>query len=206
MKYSFMKHGLFAIVGILAFVVINGCAGSKNQVVSLDLTGSEKGAINLMPFNSEFTRKYYSDIKMRSEITPIKGSINKAIMEDIAEKSGRYTYTFDESDLEHLRTSIVRSLATTDYYKEVNDISTIGSDLSNHGIRIYIEFKSMGVSQNLAFICEINAHAKICDSAEKTITEKDINVREKGIITLMAAKNKAIKKFVLEIGQLLNNA
>jgi hypothetical protein len=52
----------------------------------------------------------------------------------------------------------------------------------------------MGVSKNIAFVCEIKAHAKVCDSAEKIIAEKDISIREKGIVTLMAAKNKAIKK------------
>ena len=46
MKYLSMKHGSLFLVGIIGFVVINGCAGSKNQVVSLELTGKRSNQLN----------------------------------------------------------------------------------------------------------------------------------------------------------------
>jgi len=56
-----------------------------------------------MPFNSEFTRAYYSDVDKKVA----GGLLMQAIMEEVNQKSGLYTYTFDETDLENLRSSIM---------------------------------------------------------------------------------------------------
>lgn len=203
MARSLTRNGLFVFfIVLISVLTIIGCAGSQKAVIPLELAGNQQEMINLMPFNSEFTREYYSDIDRRNA----GGPILKAIMEDINEKSSLYTYTFDENDLQNLRTSITQSLTASNHYKKVNDVDLADNTPSDKAPRLYIEFESMGVSQNFAFVCEIKAHAKVCDCAEKILAEKDISVREKGIVTLMTAKNKAIKEFIVEIGQLLNEA
>lgn len=182
-------------------IAIGGCAGSKNTVVRLNVTSEEKGSVNLMPFNTTFERKYYSDAHTRGNIS----LLGWAIAHEIDKRSGLYTYTFDDEDLKNLRISIIDSLTAANHFGAVNDVPLLDDNLSDRGMRLYIDFESMGVSQKLAFVCEITAHAKICDFTEKVLAEKDIHVSEKGVWTLMAAKNKAIQKFILEIGTLLND-
>jgi hypothetical protein len=154
-----------------------------------------------MPFNTTFERKYYSDVDKRGNIS-ILGML---IANEINKRSGLYTYTFDENDLKNLRISVINSLTAANHYSEVSDVPVPGDNLSDNGIRLYIDFESMGVSQKVAFICEIKAHAKVCDSTEKVLAEKDIYVSEKGVMTLGAAKDKAIEQFIIKLGTLLNN-
>jgi hypothetical protein len=194
------KNYSWLIVTIF-IIAICGCAGSKSTIVHLKLTSLEKDSINLMPFNTTFERKYYSDVDKRGNIS----LLGMLIANEINKRSGLYTYTFDDNDLKNLRISIINSLTAANHYSAVSDVPVPDDNLSDHGIRLYIDFESMGVSQKLAFICEIKAHAKVCDSREKVLAEKDIHVSEKGVMTLMAAKNKAIEQFIIEIGILLNN-
>jgi hypothetical protein len=171
------------------------------MVVKLKLTSQTKEALNFMPFNTEFDRKYFSDADQRYSFGILMG----VIAEEINERSQLYTYTFDDTDLKNLRTSIVNSLIAANHFSRVNDVQTMDDTILSNGMHLYIDFESMGVSQKVAFICEINACAKISDSNDTVIIEKDINVREKGVMTLMAAKNKAIEVFILEVGSLLNS-
>jgi hypothetical protein len=153
-----------------------------------------------MPFNSEFVRNHHSD----SRTTDLGGI---GIVNDyLREKSGLFTYTFDDKDLMNLRNSIVNSLTATNHFNKVNDINITDNNLANKGIRLFIDFESMGVSEKGVFICEINAKTKICDANEKVLEEKDIHIRKKGILTLSEAKNGAIKQFILELESLLNHA
>jgi hypothetical protein len=193
-NYSWLIAAIFSIT-------IAGCAGSKSTVVRLNLTSQEKDSIHLMPFNTKFERKYYSDVDKRGNIS-ILGML---IANEINKRSGLYTYTFDDDDLKNLRISIINSLKAANHFSVVNDVPIPDDKLSDRGIRMYIDFESMGVSQKVAFICEIKAHIKICGFAEKVLAEKDIHVSEKGVMTLMAAKNKAIEEFILEIGNILNS-
>ena len=199
MNLSAKRHLSWISVTIL-IIAIGGCAGSKNTVVRLSVTSEEKGSINLMPFNTTFEREYYSDVSTRGNISLLGWYITS----EINKRSGLYTYTFDDEDLKNLRISIIDSLEAANHFSAVNDVPVPDDNLSDPGIRLYIDFESMGVSQKVAFICEIKAHVKICDSTEKVLAEKDVHVREKGVWTLMAAKNKAIKKFILETGTLLD--
>ena len=200
MNFISKKTYSWLIITILS-ISIGGCAGSKSTVIHLNLTSQEKGSINLMPFNTTFERAYYSDVDKRGNIS----LLGMLIANEINKRSGLYTYTFDDDDLKNLRISIINSLTAANHFSAVNDVPVPDDNLSDRGIRLYIDFESMGVSQKVAFICEIKAHAKIRDFTEKVLAEKDIYVREKGVMTLMAAKNKAIEKFILEIGAFLNN-
>jgi hypothetical protein len=200
MKLLSKKYYSWLIVTIISIAVC-GCAASKSTIVRLNLTSQEKDSINLMPFNTTFERKFYSDVGKRANFS----LLGFLIANEINKRSGLYTYTFDDNDLRNLRISIIDSLMAANHFNAVNDIPVPDDNLSNRGIRLYIDFESMGVSQKVAFICDIKAHAKLCDLTEKVLVEKDIYVSEKGIMTLMAAKNKAIEKFILEIGSLLNN-
>jgi hypothetical protein len=191
------------IMIIILGIAINGCAGSKSMVVRLEMTSQNRDAINLMPFNTTFEREYYSDADQRYNF----GFLIGAIAGEINKRSQLYTYTFDDADLINLRTSIINSLIATKHFSGVNDIQILdGASPLGNGLRLYVDFDSMGVSQKIAFICEIKAHAKICDSTDKILVEKEFYIREKGVMTLMAAKNKAIEEFILEIGRLLNTA
>jgi hypothetical protein len=200
MNFISKKTYYWFIITILS-IAIGGCAASKSTVIHLNLTSQEKGSINLMPFNTTFERAYYSDVDKRGNIS----LLGMLIANEINKRSGLYTYTFDDDDLKNLRISILNSLTAANHFSAVNDVPVPEDNLSDRGIRLYIDFESMGVSQKVAFICEIKAHTEIRDFTEKVLAEKDIYVREKGVMTLMAAKNKAIEKFILEIGALLNN-
>jgi hypothetical protein len=197
MNFLLKKMYVWIIVVFLSFA-IGGCAGSQSTIVQLKLTSPRTDSINFMPFNTTFERKYYSDVHMRG------GILLAPLMQEINKRSGLYTYTFDEKDLVNLRTSIINSLKATNHFRAVNDIHALDANLSDRGIRLYIDFESMGVSQKIRFICEIKAHAKIIDFSGKVLIEKDIHISEKGTMALSAAKNSAIETFILEIGKLLN--
>ena len=198
MNFLFKKTYLRIIVVFLS-VAIGGCAGSQSTIVQLKLTSPSTDSIDLMPFNTTFERKYYSDLHLRG------GILSALVLQEINKRSGLYTYTFDDKDLVNLRTSILNSLKATNHFRAVNDIHALDSNVSDRGIRLYIDFESMGVSQKIRFICEIKAHAKIIDFSGKVLIEKDIHVSEKGTMALSAAKNGAIETFILEIAKLLNN-
>ena len=196
-----IKHDYAWFIFAILIGSILACAGSESRVLRLNLTSREKGSLSVMPFNTTFERKYHSDAHTRASFGLLMGLIAHAINE----RSGIYTYTFDDKDLMNLRTSIVNSLRAARYFDAVNDIPVLNENVPDKGIRLYIDFKSMGVSQTAVFICEINAHARVCDISDKVLAEKNINVREKGVMTLMAAKNNAIDKFIREIATLLNS-
>lgn len=188
------------VTAVIISIAISGCAGSESTVVQLNLTSQKMNSVNVMPFNTTFERKYYSDVHMRG-----KAILEILIIREINRRSGLYTYTFDDKDLMNLRTSIINSLKAAKHFSAVHDISSSNENLSDHGIRLYIDFESMGVSQEIRFICEIKAHAKITDSRNKILVEKDIHVSERGTISLSAAKNSAIEIFIFEIAKLLND-
>jgi hypothetical protein len=194
-----IKSYSWLIVAIL-IVAVAGCAGSKSTVVRLKMTSQIADVINLMPFNTTFERAFYSDADQRYQF----GILIGVIADEINKRSHLYTYTFDDTDLMNLRTSIINSLIAANHFSDVNDIQSIDDGQLEDGSRLYIDFESMGVSQKVAFICEIKARAKITDFTEKVLIEKEINIREKGVMTLMAAKNKAIEEFIVEIGAVLN--
>jgi calcineurin-like phosphoesterase len=198
MNLSSKKSYAWVAIVILSITLVS-CAGSKSIVVPLNLTSRITDSINIMPFNTTFERKYYSDVHLRG-----KALLEILIVQEINRRSGLYTYTFDDNDLKNLRTSIIDSLKATNHFRAVNEILATDVTMSDQGKRLYIDFESMGVSQKIRFICEIKARARITDSTEKVLVEKDIYVSEKGTMTLSAAKNKAIEEFILEISRLLN--
>lgn len=197
MNALFVRVSARVLALILCTTVI-GCAGSKSTVVKLPLTSQLQNAINVMPFNKAFEREYYSDANLR-------GGLIGVIATEIDNRTQLYTYTFDDADLINLRVSIIKSLTAANYFIGVNDIQEIDDRLLGNGLRLYIDFESMGVSGKYRFICEIKAHAKVSDVDEKVLAERDIHVREKGEMTLMAAKNKAIEVFIVDLGILLGS-
>jgi len=183
----------------IGLILIAGCAGSRVMVAGVEFTFNNSKTINLMPFNTTYDREFYSDAdKGYGHEIPagrIAGAING--------RSQQYIYHFDEVDLKNLRTSILTSLAETNNFSEVNDIQALNDEKVSQGLRLYIDFEKMGASQNVEFICEITAHAKLCDSSDKIIAEKDILVHDKGAMNLMAATNNTVAKFILAIEDLI---
>jgi hypothetical protein len=199
---NFLSRKMYSWVIVVIFgMAISGCAGSKSTVVPLNLQSQRTDSIDLMPFNTTFEREHYSDVSQRANIS----LLGFLITNEINKRSGLYTYTFDDKDLMNLRTSIINSLKATNHFSAVNDILLPDENLSDRGIRLYIDFASMGVSQKIRFICDIKAHVKLADFRGKVLIEKDIHVTEKGTMSLSAAKNSALETFILEIAKLLNN-
>ena len=182
-----------------AILLISGCAGSKTLIIPMELHTHEMDTVSLMPFNTTFERKYYSDVHMRAPSFLIG-----AITREINRRSGIYTYTFEDKDLMNLRASIVQSLSRAGHYSEVNDIISLEDQPIEKGLLLYIDFKKMGVSQKIAFICEIEATIRITDASGNTLARKEVLVQGKGIMTLGAGKNQAIERFLEQIASLLN--
>ena len=86
----------------------------------------------------------------------------------------------------------------------MKDVRALEDNLPNNGVRLFVDFKRMGVTQKFAFICMIEAHLKVESHDGNILKERAISISEKGIMTLSAAKNKAIKKFIKELEGLLN--
>jgi hypothetical protein len=188
------KLGVFAMVFLLV-----SCGGSKTSMVRMDLQGHQGAFLNVMPFNSNFERAYYDDMRLQK----FEGFLTDYIQHKIQERSGAFTYTFDDSDLANLRTSVIKSLREAKHYSQVRDIQPAQTLDLPDGLRLFIDFERMGVSQKISFIVEIVGEIKITDSAGKELGKRAFHIREKGTWTLGAGKNKAIEQFVREVEELL---
>ncbi len=188
-------------LGILVMLfLLMSCAGSKTSMVKMDLSGHQGAYLNVMPFNSNFERAYYDDMRLQK----FEGFLTDYIQHKIQERSGAFTYTFDDADLANLRTSMVSSLKETKHYTQVRDIDPARTLHMPDGLQLFIDFDRMGVSQKFSFIVEIVGEMTVKDSAGQELGKKSFHVREKGTWTLGAGKNKAIEQLVREVAELLN--
>ncbi|MBU2623474.1 MAG: hypothetical protein KKD92_14270 [Proteobacteria bacterium] len=190
---------LYEIIGVLFIIGFIGCAGSKSQSVNMRISPSLSGPISLMPYNTNFERYYYSDAHQRGV-----SILEKYIIYEIQKRSNAFTYTFDSNDLKNLRTTILESLNSTGQFTSVKDVNFLGDDLPSKGIKLFIDFKRMGISQKIAFVCTIEAKVKVESYDGKILGEKEIVINEKGLMSVSAAKNNAIRQFINELEELLN--
>lgn len=185
---------------LLALLILTGCAGSKAGLTKMNLSAHKGVDLNLMPFNSNFDREYYDDIRLRQ----YDGFVVDYIQKKIQERSSAFTYTFDDTDLANLRTSLLLSLREANHYDNVRDIDPKRTINLPNGLQLYIDFERMGVSQKVAFIVEIVGEIMVKDITGRELAKKTFHIKEKGVMTLSAGKNKAIEQFIREVENLLN--
>lgn len=166
----------------------------------MNLSAHKGVDLNLMPFNSNFDREYYDDIRLRQ----YDGFVVDYIQKKIQERSSAFTYTFDDTDLANLRTSLLLSLREANHYDNVRDIYPKRTINLPNGLQLYIDFERMGVSQKVAFIVEIVGEIMVKDIMGRELAKKTFHIKEKGVMTLSAGKNKAIEQFIREVENLLN--
>jgi hypothetical protein len=194
-----VDNWLYEIIGVIFIMGFIGCAGSKSQSVNMLLSPSVSGPISLMPYNTNFERNYYSDAHQRGV-----SILEKYIIYEIQKRSNAFTYTFDSDDLKNLRTTILESLNSTGQFTFVKDVNSLDDDLPDKGIKLFIDFKRMGISQKIAFVCTIESKVKVESYDGKILREKEIVINEKGLMSVSAAKNNAIRQFINELEKLMN--
>ena len=187
---------------LMVLFILTGCGGSKVSTTKMNLSTHRGMDLNLMPFNSNFEREYYDDIRLRQ----FDGFVVDYIQKKIQERSKAFTYTFDETDLTNLRNSLLLSLKETNHYANVRDINLKQTTNMPNGLQLFIDFERMGVSQKISFIVEIVGEIKVIDGSGNELGHRAIHVKEKGVMTLSAGKNKAINKFIKEVESLLNDS
>lgn len=197
-----MRNQYFNYFIIIFFsLIIYGCAGSKVSTVQLELTRHKGMTFNVMPFNSDFISDYYDDIRLKQ----FDGFLVDYIQNKIQDNSGAFTYTFDTTDIANLRSSLLISLRNAEHYKQIRDIDSAEIDKIADGLKLFVEFERMGVSQDVAFIVEIIGKTRVTDSSGRLLGERIFHIKEKGLWTLAAGKEKAIDSFIMEVSMLLND-
>ena len=188
-------HTLASKGALLALVttLLSGCTtGSSKKIVPLSIQPQSDRVILVMPTTAAEKRYAMSDAWRRG---------GAGIAVDAA--SGIYTYKFDDKDYTHLRQSLVESLQQSKSFGAVHDVSN-DTNIGD-GTRLYIRFDESGMKPTRwgNFICLIRAQVWTEDAKGNLLAKKDMAVEEKSGITVRAAKNKAIVRFVQEVGALL---
>lgn len=179
-------------LAVIASTFLAGCTSSKPKVSVLKINSQPDTLVEVMPFAAATHRFATNDASKRG----LSGIILDA-------QTGIYTYRFDDGDYSNLRKSLVDSLQKGKFFKGVQDITSEKDAAS--GTRLYIDFIESGMNQTtLSFVCVLKARAWTEDSSGKILGKKGIVVEEKSGISVAAAKNKAIDKFVKEVAGLFS--
>jgi hypothetical protein len=187
---SVKRFRLLVALCLSAFIL--GCAGSGVNIVKIR-SSKYTGVIVVMPDTLAEKRFSTSDWSRRGVVSTV-----------IGRTTGIYTYTFGDDDYKNLRTSLVESLRSSGAFQNVVD--QVDERSLPDGVRLYIKFSESGMNKTalgMSFICILKAIAWTEDSNSNVLNKKDISINEESIMTVSAAKNQAIEKFVLEVASIL---
>ncbi|MDT8402710.1 MAG: hypothetical protein RQ743_13540 [Bacteroidales bacterium] len=179
--------GTFALMVLL---LIPGCVASKIQTVDIRLNKKMASIVVMKPSEAK-RRLYATDAARRGPVLVL-----------IDNKTGFYTYTFDEKDYANLRASVINSLEKCSCFNKVTD--TPDQDKGTEQMILYLDFYDSGIQKTTwTMDCLLNGTAWIEDSSGKVLAEKQISVLESSGMSVGKAKDKAIIKYLQEISALL---
>ena len=176
---------------IVSAIILTGCVSSGAQEISLNIEAQPETMVLVMPFADAEKRFATSDAAGRGPIGIL-----------IEGETGIYTYKFDDQDYSNLRKSLIESLQKVGSFKEIRDVSLETEVVT--GTSLYVDFKESGMGSASwgRFVCTLKAFAWTEDVTGNVLAEKEITVVEIGAMSVGAAKNKAIAKFVQELSGL----
>lgn len=190
MKRNQLTMLLLAATAMSA-AVLTGCVTSGLQEVSLNIKAQTDTLVEVMPFETAKKRFATSDAGARGPIGVL-----------LDQRTGLYTYKFDDKDYANLRNSVIESLLKGGFFKGVHDVTYDGE--VGTGTRLYINFSESGMGRSGwgGYTCALNAYAWTEDATGNVLAKKEIAVIEKSGMGVGAAKNKAITQFVREVSGL----
>jgi hypothetical protein len=173
------------LLGLLAA----GCVGSSVQMVDLEIPKRAEQTLSLTSFRSPEKVLVAQDWR--------NGNYQHV---DTGYTETRFVglYGFDAEDFQNLRKSLVQSLAAAQGFKKVEDSEAIapGSPPSGQW-RLNVAFKLAGMKQTaFASTCYLVASCALEGPDGKTIRDLPVNIEERSLLTVSAAKNDAIEAFV----------
>jgi hypothetical protein len=199
-----LKRGLPIIYILLAGMA---CSSSRTVCVRYDLGLPLDSDIAIMPFSVPDTTSYAITLAYFYYDPKTQGQISK---KEMYRTSKDYRYTFELEDFIRLRSSLAQSLDWSDGFHEVSQINHPDSlPTAFPGYTLEIYFKQAGMrSENLhngswGYICFLDSHVTMKKEG-RYILNKDLYVEEVSSMSVALVKQKTIRSYLGELGNLLS--
>jgi hypothetical protein len=199
-----LKRGLTIIFILLAGLA---CSSSRTVCVRYDLGLPLDSDIAIMPFSVPDTTSYAITLAYFYYDPKTQGQISK---KEMYRTSKDYRYTFELDDFIRLRSSLIQSLDWSDGFQGVRRIDPPDSLLAGFpGYTLEIEFKQAGMrSENLhngswGYLCFLDSRVTMKKDGQ-FILNKDLYVEEISSMSVTLVKQRAIRSYLGELGNLLS--
>lgn len=190
---------------VAALLLVLGCSSNGVLRVRYEFDTAFNSDLSILAFTlpdtiAAATTKYY---EYYDPIT--RGQIAK---KEVYRTGADYQITFDETDFDRLRQSLVQSLDRSQGFTQVHTvIPQTGALEELSGLTLQIEFKSAGIRleqirRNLwGYVCYLDSHITMTNGGE-TVWEEDVYVEESSTSS-NKVKMKVIRAFLEEFGDRL---
>jgi hypothetical protein len=198
-----MKRIIVGLVLIFTCLGLVGCAGSKVHTTRFELN-PRKGKIAVMPWEKAKKSLSASDAKQRAEMAQEAVGILAGPHEAVDDATGLFTYTFNQDDYANLRQSVIQSLIKSEAFSDVIDVSD--TPPTSDDLKLILTFSKSGIVQTPATSkCILNGLARIVKDTDDAVPTRKIAIEATSFLSVNGAKNKAIKEYLVEIGELLKS-
>jgi hypothetical protein len=178
-------------------ICLLGCASSQVQTVNKKSAKHTNSKVIILPFQN-----------MNDSIVAIDHRMGTVVGTDwkIIIDGPTYTYTFEKDDYANLKKSLVQSLKNSNLYDEVITRDSLSLGCQKDDIILYYRFDNCGMKFTPAIsTCILHYQFVIINSEGKPIKKSDIKIEETSMMSVSAAKNKAIRQFVNKTYDALSN-
>ncbi|MFC1620572.1 hypothetical protein ACFL45_11600 [Candidatus Neomarinimicrobiota bacterium] len=199
-----LKRGLPIIFILMAGMA---CSSSRTVCVRYDLGLPLDSDIAIMPFSVPDTTSYAITLAYFYYDPKTQGQISK---KEMYRTSKDYRYTFELDDFIRLRSSLIQSLDWSDGFhavRQVNHPDSLSAEFP--GYTLEIDFRQAGIrSENLhngswGYICFLDSRV-ILKKDGQFILNKDLYVEEISSMSVTLVKQRAIRSYLGELGNLLS--
>ncbi|MFC1547254.1 hypothetical protein ACFL5M_01880 [Candidatus Neomarinimicrobiota bacterium] len=199
-----MKRGLPIIFILMAGMA---CSSSRTVCVRYDLDLPLDSDIAIMPFSVPDTTSYAITLAYFYYDPKTQGQISK---KEMYRTSKDYRYTFELDDFIRLRSSLIQSLDWSDGFhavRQVNHPDSLSAEFP--GYTLEIDFRQAGMrSENLhngswGYLCFLDSRVTLRKDGQ-FILNKDLYVEEISSMSVTLVKQRAIRSYLGELGNLLS--
>jgi hypothetical protein len=187
---------VFWIQLILCFLL--GCAGSSVQIIKSNLKARPEATVYIMPVALPEEIGVAEDWRKTGEV--VKTQEGNTI------QKGIYQYSFSEGDITNLRNSLINSLIASKSFRDVIYLrnAEIDSTINHSAFFVYLKIDTTNMASGTNSKCLISGKIEIKSDTEQLLYEDDINIETNSLWSISDAKNKAIRRFVMDAMESFN--
>jgi hypothetical protein len=182
-------------LSLLVVFLLDGCAtvDSQPQNVQVEVKELKYDQFLILPIEGP-------DKRLIAEHLGVRGTLPNGSY--ISSGQGLYKYTFDARDVENIKLSILKSIEKSGTFENVGVTSKLVSGGSQLFLKIHLH--EAGVLGDALYTTVLNGKAALFDSKGNKLLQVKFDSKGAGPVTVSQSKNKAIKRVVEKIIDMLN--